>query len=123
MDIGTQTFEWRGRGGQPYEFRIYESSVDWNKVPEVGGVYIFACRENQLGGWVPLYIGETEDFADRLPSHEMWQVLEQQGNFIRSDIYVHLLEVRGKSRRKDIQDELIWEYDPRWNSGIFNPNS
>ena len=121
MDIGTQTFEWPGRGEQSYEFRVCESSTVWNKVPEAGGVYIFACRENQLGEWVPLYVGETEDFAGRIPNHEMWSTLEQKGNHARSDIYIHVLEVRGKSQRVKIQDELIWEYDPRWNSGIFNP--
>ena len=119
MDIGTQTFEWRGRGEQSREFRVYESSTDWNKVLKAGGVYIFACRENRLGGWVPLYVGETEDFADRISDHEMWSTLEQQGNFRRSDIYVHVLEVRGESQRKDVESELIREHNPRWNSGIF----
>ena len=123
MDIDTQTHEWYGRGGQSHEFRVYESSVDWHKVPEVGGVYVFACRENQSGGWVPLYVGETEDFADRMPDHEKWSALVKEGNFTRDNIYIHVLEVKDKSRRKDVQDELIQEYDPRWNSEIFNSNS
>ena len=123
MDIGTQTFEWRGCGEQSHKFRVYESGTDWSQMPEAGGVYIFACRENPLGEWVPLYIGETENFADDLPDHEMWSTLERQGNFRRSNIYVHVLEVRGKSQRVNVQDELIREHDPRWNSEIFKSQS
>ena len=122
MDVGTQTHDWQGREGRSYRFRVYEASVDWDKVPEVGGVYVFACRENQSGGWVPLYIGETEDFADRMPDHEKWSTLVEEGNFTRSDVYIHVLDIQGKSQRKYIQDELIQEYYPRWNSKIFNSN-
>lgn len=65
------TFIWRGEDGTPYEYRIYNLDPKWNDVP---GNYIFAKEGTILGGgWIPLYIGETENFENRLgPSHERW---------------------------------------------------
>ena len=62
----TPTALWLG-----YEFVVYESVFpDWR---EVGGLYVFVgsrLDEQGMPRWHPLYVGQTQDFSTRLPTHE-----------------------------------------------------
>jgi len=74
----TGTYIWYGADGAPYEYRIYDLAAVWNDVP---GNYIFAKEPTMLGGqWMPLYIGQTNSFENRLgPSHDRWHEARQNG--------------------------------------------
>lgn len=99
-----------------YEFKVYDANVDWETVPEVGGIYIFAFLRDSPLEWVPLYIGETKSFADRIPSHEKWPKLRE----LRvSHIHVHVLGVRNEAERKNIEKELRQTYTTRLNEEYY----
>lgn len=49
-------------------FGVYLHEASWN---HIGGVYIFAGISPQ-NRWVPLYIGQTDSFRNRIPLHEQW---------------------------------------------------
>lgn len=59
--------------GQVYSpYTPFLMSGEW---AEVGGNYAFAYVAGGIvgpGRWVLLYIGETESFRNRMPSHEVW---------------------------------------------------
>ena len=93
-----------------YEFRVYDFNVDWGTVPEVGGVYIFAIFEESSWKWFPLYLGETESFAARIPVHEKLGQLRQ----LRMS-HVHVLEVKDEAERKAIEKDLLQSYSTRLN--------
>ena len=50
-----------------YEFYVCEIKEKWK---DVGGVYIFTGVKQ--GKWVPLYIGQTGSFRERIALHEQW---------------------------------------------------
>lgn len=93
-----------------YEFKVYDINVDWRTVPEVGGIYIFAFLRDSPLVWVPLYLGETESFADRIPTHEKLEQLRQ----LRVS-HVHVLEVGNEAGRKAIEKDLLQSYSTRLN--------
>lgn len=93
-----------------YQFQVYNRDVDWSKVPETGGVYIFALLQESSWQWIPLYIGETESFADRFPAHNKWREAMRLGVS-----HVHVLEVNEEDERKGIEKELGQSYAPRLN--------
>ena len=93
-----------------YQFRVYDRNVDWSKVPETGGVYIFALLQESSWQWIPLYIGETGSFADRIPAHNKWREAVRLGVS-----HVHVLEVGEEYERKGIEKELRQSYGPRLN--------
>lgn len=93
-----------------YEFKVYDFNIDWRTVPEVSGIYIFAIFEESSWKWYPLYIGETESFADRIPPHEKLDQLRK----LRMS-HVHVLEVRNEAERKAIEKELLLSYSTRLN--------
>ncbi len=62
------------------EFYVYEHvNLGWS---EVGGLYVFAGQRLDDSGilrWHPLYVGKTQDFSARLPTHERWPEAVQAG--------------------------------------------
>ncbi len=68
------TASWLG-----HEFTVYQPDDNWR---EVGGLYIFAGLVSDEQGkslWRPFYIGQTQNFAERLPTHEDWPEAELLG--------------------------------------------
>jgi len=59
------TVNWPGKSGKMYAYEIIPVNASWNDVP---GNYIFAKRNGS--SWMPVYIGQTDSFSDRLPNHE-----------------------------------------------------
>ncbi len=90
-----------------YPFHVCNYKSAWS---ELSGVYIFTGL-NQHQFWVPLYIGETENFRQRFQSHERWLEAEQRGA-----THVHALVVRPEVSRVAIQDQLIRTYRPTLNT-------
>ena len=55
-----------------YDFQVCGPTVRWHAKP---GLYIFATVvKDQQGArqWRALYVGKTQDFSDRLPTHPDW---------------------------------------------------
>ena len=94
-----------------YQFEVYDCDIDWSAIPpEIGGVYIFVLLQESSRTWIPLYIGETESFAERIPAHDKWQEAARLGLS-----HVHVLEVDEEYERKGIEKELRESYTSRLN--------
>ena len=92
---------WHGLSGNPYVFTVYDLNTNWY---DVGGVYIFAKIENRK--WVPIYIGETHSFKERLVrSHEKWDCALRRGM-----THIHALRIDDSRRRKAVERDLIDNY-------------
>ncbi len=68
-----------GKSGTQYNFEVYTTDTTFNAV---GAVYIFSKRAvglNGIGTHTPLYIGQTESLAVRIPNHEKWPCVNRNG--------------------------------------------
>ena len=101
----TETFLWN-----KYQFEIYQHDADWNAVP---GLYIFAGPKRswlRTSRWGAYYIGQTEDFSSRIPSHEDWLEALRLGA-----TRVHVRIVEKEYVRESLEKALIAKYRPRLN--------
>ena len=89
-----------------YDFTVYAPNATWNAV---GGVYVFAGI-NEQNQWFPLYIGQSESLAARLPTHERWSEAVQRGA-----THVHAMAVPLEANRLAIESDLIQRFDPPLN--------
>ena len=100
------TVSWLG-----HEFTVYDpEATDWH---EVGGLYIFAGLVSDGRGksqWRPFYIGQTQSFAERFPTHETWPAAARLGA-----IRIHAMTVQDARSRVEIERELIHSYQPALN--------
>ena len=92
-----------------YEFTIYSPNTKWN---DVAGVYIF-CGVNSQNRWVAIYVGQTDSFRDRMPSHEQWTPSVRLGA-----THIHALAVPRAADRDAIEGELIGACEPRLNTQL-----
>ena len=93
-----------------YEFEVYQHDGKWS---EVSGLYIFSGLPPSLLGsaqWRPLYIGQTQDFSARIPTHPSWPEAVRLGA-----THVHArVELEAKQRAL-IERALIDAYHPPLN--------
>ncbi|SRR6266498_650429 len=89
-----------------HQFSIHRHGDNWNAV---AGVYIF-CGINEQGQWSPLYIGQAESLAQRIPNHDRWRAAAQLGA-----THIHALVVPDEATRAEVEAELIRAYQPRLN--------
>jgi len=75
------------------------------------GNYIFAKKTSLLGGWTPVYIGETDDLAKRLPKHDKLPCVKRNGG---THIHVHFTSGGTQVRRAEEAD-LLANFDPPCN--------
>jgi hypothetical protein len=66
---------WTGASGTKYAYEIYGMNTTWNDVP---GSYIFA-KETSPHKWEAVYIGQSENFKDRLPNHNELPCIRRNG--------------------------------------------
>lgn len=92
-----------------YEFTVYSPDTNWY---DVGGVYIF-CGANQHNKWVPIYIGQTNSFRDRLPCHENWNTAQSLGA-----TRIHAMVEQVEATRLQIERELILAFQPKLNQQL-----
>lgn len=93
-----------------WDFTVYRMDGDWT---EVGGLYVFARRETDYSGnslWRALYVGQTHNFADRLPTHPRWQEAQQLGA-----THVHARTEENAVRRVEVEAALIFSLQPPLN--------
>jgi hypothetical protein len=105
----TETAVWVGADGTRYTYKVFPVNAEWNDVP---GNYIFAKRAT-LGGWIPLYIGETGSLQDRplSPEHEKWGCAADRG---MTHIHAHTSNPV-RSVRTDEESNLRRRYSPPCN--------
>lgn len=63
--MATQKCNWPIGNNEALEFDVYPTNEGWNPVP---GLYIFSYVSE--GRWIPLYVGQAENFQTRMPNHD-----------------------------------------------------
>ncbi len=92
-----------------YDFTVYTPTASWN---DVAGVYIFT-GVNNLNQWVALYVGQTDSFRNRIPSHEQWSPAVRRGA-----THIHAMVVPLAATRDIVEGELIRAYHPPLNAQL-----
>ncbi len=107
MDTAT----WTGISGKKYGMQVCIFGREFYKNP---GVYVF-CKLGIDGRWSAIYIGETEDFNDRLNTnlaqHHRWACIQREGATRVCTLGV----TGGKLARTDIETDLRQSNDPPCN--------
>jgi predicted GIY-YIG superfamily endonuclease len=100
------TCNWPLGNGQELECNIYDTNTTWHSV---AGLYIFAYRTDQTY-WRALYVGQTDDFSSRIPSHERWN------EAVRLEAtHIHALVVPQAATRDKLEKMLIQTLQPPMN--------
>lgn len=100
------TVSWPLGNGQNLDFGCYDlNTASWNKV---GGLYIFAYYDGQY--WRALYVGQTDDFSSRIPSHERLNEA-----FRRGATHIHATVVPLVTNRDTLEKQLIAYLQPPMN--------
>jgi len=103
------TCSWPLGNGQSLSFHVYSENKGWKKIP---GLYIFAF-EGKAGSWHALYVGQTDDFSSRLPTHEKLNEAVQRGT-----THVHALHVASQFERNRLERMLINHLQPPMNEQL-----
>jgi len=80
-------------------------NANWNAV---GGNYIFAKDNGPT--WSAIYIGQTESFKDRLPSHDKLPCAQRNGF-----THIHARANENEASRLKEEADLIANYRPPCN--------
>lgn len=88
-------------------YSIYPMDTSFKAIP---GNYIFA-KKTSLGKWTPVYIGETDNLAERLPNHEKLPCVKKNGG---THIHVHTTSGGTDARRAEEAD-LLANFNPPCN--------
>jgi hypothetical protein len=104
------TIRLTGRSGQVYFYELCQMASAWFHVP---GNYVFVKPATTLlGAPTILYVGQTESFKTRMPTHERW------GDAIRAsslvNVYAHRND-KGQGAREAEEKDLIGAFDPPMN--------
>ena len=100
-----ETVKWLG-----YEFTVYGDDTNWN---EVAGLYVFVQHQVDTQGnpqWYAWYVGQTQSFSDRLPTHERWPEAVRKGAN-----QIHARTEEDGLKREALEKELIEAYEPPLN--------
>jgi hypothetical protein len=107
------TCRWPLGNGQTLTFHVYDSNDKWLKA---AGLYIFAYLAKD-GLWRALYVGQTDDFSSRLPSHERLDEAIQHGA-----THIHAVQVPLAANRDEWERLLISHLQPQLNELYRNLN-
>ena len=91
-----------------YDFRVCGPPVVGAHWPVDPGLYVFAGED--LGGWFPIYVGQSDSFCKRLPNHDKWQAATQLGA-----THVHILPVDDPDTRGLIEYRFYQQFGPPLN--------
>lgn len=94
----SETVNWSG-----YAFGVYQKDSNWSAA---GGVYIF-CGITPQNQWRPYYIGQADQFRNRLTNHDRWEEAARLGA-----THVHAMVVEQEAMRDAIEKSLIATYKP-----------
>lgn len=80
--VATPTINWPGQSGTQYQYWIHPIGTEF--VPKPGN-YVFA-KEVRPHHWVPIYIGQTSNLAERFDNHHQMDAIKREG---ATHIHVH----------------------------------
>lgn len=105
--------------GETINFQVCDCIGDWF---EIGGIYMF-CQVNRLGlskngleQFKPVYIGQTNNFKNRLLHHEKWEESARLGAQ-KVLAVVESLQIK----RDLLERQLIQYFDPPVNKQLRQP--
>ena len=107
------TVTWPTISGGTHTMNLLKFGVPFVKNP---GVYIF-CKPNaaKAGTWDAIYVGECEDFDDRLhvklASHHRWACIQREG----ATNVCAMTVSGGKTSRTAVETDLRQRLDPPCN--------
>lgn len=106
------TVTWPGIGGKSYTMQLCQFGRAFATNP---GVYIFCKPAATQGRWSQIYVGECEDFNDRLninlAQHHRWDCIKKGGA-----TNVCVIQVNGgKLSRTAVETDLRQQLDPPCN--------
>ncbi len=93
-----------------YEFNRCNPNFQWN---DVGGIYIFTGLNAAKNAWIAYYIGQTDSFSNRLPSHERWDEAVRKGA-----TEIHARVEKDARKRDSMEAELIQRFQPPLNTQL-----
>ncbi|HXG28617.1 MAG TPA: hypothetical protein VNJ47_07205 [Nevskiales bacterium] len=103
---------WEGASGQKYGYWIHGFNTAWK---EASGNYIYAKETSPGSGrWVPIYIGQTKNLADRLADHEKEACARRNG---ATHIHAHVSSSDEAARKREEAD-LIAKWKPVCNEQL-----
>ena len=106
------TVTWPGLSGKSYQMNLLQFSKSF---VNDAGVYIFCKPSATQGRWDAVYVGECEDFDDRLnknlASHHRWECIKRQG----ATNVCALTVPGGKLSRTAVETDLRQRLDPPCN--------
>lgn len=100
--------DWAGQTGSLYRYWFLLDPSPSGIVSQSGN-YMFVKQTNM--GWVPVYIGESDDLRVRLPNHPEWQNARMHG---ATHIMAHTTPA-GDGARKSEEADLISRWNPPLN--------
>lgn len=104
--------DWRGASGDLYRFELYPMGTEFH--PNVGGVFLFVAPVP--GNYGAVYVGETEEFNDRLftrlTRHPRFESARRHGATM---LGVHLVTA-GVAERARIEADLRQKLNPPCNA-------
>lgn len=106
--------DWPGLTGRPYRYWFLTDPRPIGIVDKPGN-YMFV-RPTPTG-WVPVYIGQTDNLRNRLPTHERWADAVAAG---ATKIMGHSME-GGEAVRCAEEKDLIQRWNPPCNTQHVDP--
>lgn len=102
----TPTCVWSGISGKTYTYYIHQIGTQFIAAP---GNYVFAKVVN--GRWAAVYVGETENLAERFDYHHAMPCIRANG---ATHIHAHVNHGGGPARR-DEETDIRRNYNPSCN--------
>jgi hypothetical protein len=106
------TVTWPSVSGTSYTMELCKFGIAFHTNP---GVYIFCKPAAQPSKWDPIYVGECEDFNDRLnvnlASHHRLDCIKRNG---ATNVCVIRVD-GGKTKRVSVETDLRKKLDPPCN--------
>jgi predicted GIY-YIG superfamily endonuclease len=98
----TSTIQFKGASGTSWTFKIYSKSTKWNPVP-----CVYVVTKDTSSGHTVLYVGETEDMADRFSGHHKESCFKRNG-------WTNVCTYRepSQTKRRQIEADLLKNRNP-----------
>jgi len=98
---------WTSKTGQKFDFQAHPITANWN---DAAGIYMFASQDSS-GNWTVYYVGQTDSFKNRLPTHERWAEAVRSGATT-----VLACTVTVQTMRDLVEKELCQQLQPNLNT-------
>jgi hypothetical protein len=96
------SIQWPGKSGAQYQYWIYPLGSTFNSSP---GNYIYSKLTG--AGWIPLYMGQTNDLGVRLANHEKDSEARRNGA-----THIHAHTSGNEAQRLAEEKDLILRWQP-----------